>query len=54
MSLIAIESKAIDICSPVVSSMSSSLLSGKSVISFARFKRLSVTPAGAETTTTTS
>ena len=48
------DKSATEICSPVVRSMSSSLLSGLWEISCALFIRLSVVPAGAETTTTTS
>ena len=45
---------AIEICSPDVRSISSSLLLGVSESSYARLIKESVVPAGAETTTMTS
>ena len=50
----AIAKDAIEICSPDVRSMSSSLLLGVSESSYARLIKESVVPAGAETTTITS
>jgi len=50
----AIAKDAIEICSPDVRSMSSSLLLGDSESSYARLIKESVVPAGAETTTMTS
>ena len=52
-SSIAIAREAIEICSPDVRSISSSLLLGESEISYALFISESVVPAGAETTTIT-